>query len=140
MTVNALGRPTTRTPEVEEEIISGLMDGKSLVKVCAADGMPHRVTVARWMDADPDFASRCARAREMQADLMDDKIIDLIDETTPENASAQRVKLAAMQWRAAKLAPKKYGDKVQQEITGSLTVSTKEQRDAAVAAASRADS
>jgi hypothetical protein len=41
---------------------------------------------------------------------MDDKIIDLIDQATPESALADRVKLAALTWRASKLAPKKYGN------------------------------
>ena len=60
--------------EIAEQIICGLMDGKSLVKVCEEEGMPHRRTVLRWMEKDEDFATRCARARVLQADLMDDKI------------------------------------------------------------------
>lgn len=106
------GRPSTRTYEIEEKIITGLMEGNSLVKVCEEEGMPNRRTVMRWMEADEDFASRCARAREMQADLMDDKIIDLIDRVDIVNYQAEKVKLAALQWRAAKLAPKRYGDKL----------------------------
>ena len=106
------GRPSEFTPEVAERIIDGLMGGLSLVKVCSADDMPNRRTVMRWWEADASFATRCARAREMQADLMDDKISDLIDSVTPESAPADRVRLAALQWRASKLAPKKYGDKI----------------------------
>jgi hypothetical protein len=74
--------------------------------------MPNRRTVLRWWEKDPDFATKCARARVLQADLMDDMIIDLINSVTPESASADRVKLAALTWRASKLAPKKYGDKL----------------------------
>lgn len=107
-----MGRPSAYTAEIEETIINGLMDGLSLVKICAADDMPNRRTVLRWMEADDAFATKCARARTMQADLMDDKVIDLIDNITPETAAADRVKLAALQWRASKLAPKKYGDKL----------------------------
>jgi len=107
-----MSRPSKQTPEVEEAIIDGLMSGLSLVKVCDAEDMPNRRTVLRWFDADEAFAAKCARARTMQADLMDDRILDLIDNVTPESAQADRVKLAGLQWRAAKLAPKKYGDKV----------------------------
>ncbi len=112
------GRPSKRTPEMEEAIINGLMDGYSLVQICASDTMPNRRTILRWMEDDEAFASRCARAREIQADLMDDKIIQLIDEISVENAPAMRVKLSALQWRASKLAPKKYGDKVVNEHSG----------------------
>lgn len=83
-----------------------------MVQICDDPRMPNRRTVLRWMEADPEFATRCARAREMQADLMDDKIISLIESVTPESAPADRVRLSALQWRASKLAPKKYGDKL----------------------------
>lgn len=107
-----MAKPTMFTEEMAERICDGLMEGKSLVKICEEKGMPNRRTVLRWMEANDAFATRCARAREMQADLMDDKIADLIESVTPESAPADRVKLSALQWRASKLAPKKYGDKV----------------------------
>lgn len=88
------------------------MEGNSLVKICEGKGMPNRSTIIRWQTTNEDFATRCARAREMQADLMDDKILDVADNSTTETAAADRVKISAYQWRASKLAPKKYGDKL----------------------------
>lgn len=123
------GRPSKRTPEMEEAIINGLMDGLSLVQICASDNMPNRRTILRWMEDDEAFATRCARAREIQADLMDDKIIQLIEDVNVENASAMRVKLSALQWRAAKLAPKKYGDKQEVELTGQVVMIAPEASD-----------
>lgn len=43
---------------------------------------------------------------------MDHKILSVADASTPETAQADRVKIAAYQWRASKLAPKRYGDKL----------------------------
>ncbi len=123
------GRPSKRTPEMEEAIINGLMDGYSLVQICASESMPNRRTILRWMEDDEAFATRCARAREIQADLMDDKIIQLIEDVNVENASAMRVKLSALQWRAAKLAPKKYGDKQEVELTGQVVMIAPEASD-----------
>lgn len=123
------GRPSKRTPEMEEAIINGLMDGYSLVQICAPDNMPNRRTILRWMEDDEAFASKCARAREIQADLMDDKIIQVIEEVNTENAPAMRVKLAALQWRASKLAPKKYGDKQEVEHTGQVIMIAPEASD-----------
>lgn len=123
------GRPSKRTPEMEEAIINGLMDGYSLVQICKPNTMPNRRTILRWMEDDEAFATRCARAREIQADLMDDKIIQLIDEVNVENASAMRVKLSALQWRASKLAPKKYGDKQEVEHTGQVIMIAPEASD-----------
>lgn len=78
--------------------------------------MPNRRTVLRWLETNPDFATRYARARQVQGDLMDEKILEEAEKTTPENAHAQRVKIEAYKWRAAKLAPKRYGDRI--DVTG----------------------
>lgn len=110
---NQGGRPTDYTPELAEEICDELTEGKSLRSICKEPGMPHRGTVGRWLDSHTAFAAKYARARLSQADLMDDRILETIakiesGELTPEQG---RVIIAALQWRAAKLEPKKYGDK-----------------------------
>jgi hypothetical protein len=115
------GRPSTFTEETADAICDALIGGKSLVDICDWPDMPNRRTVYRWMDENPDFASRCARAREGQADFMDHKILVVADACTPETAQADRVKISAYQWRAAKLAPKTYGEKL--EVEGKIDLS-----------------
>ena len=112
------GRPSKFTPELAESICESLIAGDDLVAVCSAKNMPARSTVYQWMDENPEFRTAIARAREGQADYMDHKIAVMIDKITPESAQADRVKLAALQWRAAKLKPRFYGDKVQNEHSG----------------------
>lgn len=114
------GRPSSYTEVIADRICDELMDGKSLVKICASDDMPNRTTVIRWMAANEDFATRCARARVAQADYMDDLILDVALASTAETAQADRVKISAFQWRASKLQPKKYGDKLELEHSGEV--------------------
>lgn len=114
------GRPSDYTEELADEICNLLIEGQSMVKICEREGMPSRATVLRWMAKDADFATKCARARELQADLMDDKILDTADASTSETAAADRVKISAYQWRASKLAPKKYGDRLDLNHSGSI--------------------
>jgi len=109
-----------RTDELADAICERLMDGESLRQICAGPEMPDRSTILRWMADDEAFAAKCARARELQADLMDDKILEVADACTPESAAADRVKISAYQWRASKLKPKVYGDKQQLEVSGQL--------------------
>ena len=76
--------------------------------------MPSRQTVNRWMAQDADFASRIARAREVQGDCVFDDIGEierklLVGEITSDVA---RTLIWSKQWRAAKLAQKRYGDKL----------------------------
>lgn len=75
--------------------------------------MPGRQTVLDWLEENTDFRARYERAREAQGDAMDDLVLETAETCTPENAAAARVKIAAYQWRAEKLKPKKYGAAVQ---------------------------
>jgi len=117
-----IGRPSDYTPEITDRVCEELMAGKSLIKICEAEDMPDRGTVVRWMNSNPDFASKCARAREEQAEFMDDLILDAANACDEDNAQSTRVKISAYQWRAMKLKPKKYGDKIQQDIDATLRI------------------
>lgn len=90
-------------------------------RICVSKGMAES-TVIRWMATNEEFARKCAQAREMQADVMDDKILDCADACTPETAHADKVKISAYQWRAEKLKPKKYGNKLDLEVSGDINV------------------
>lgn len=106
-----MGRPSDYTDAIADEICDAIADGASLRAICEADDMPNRKTVLRWLERYTDFAAKYARAREAQADVMDDRILQTADTCTPENAAAARVKIDAFKWRAEKLKPKVYGSK-----------------------------
>jgi hypothetical protein len=121
VSVTLSGRPSLFTDDLAETICDLLVDGLSMVQICARNDMPNRRTVLRWIERDDDFATRCARARSLQADLMDHLIQATADQCTPETANADRVKISAYQWRAAKLMPKVYGERL--DINADLRTS-----------------
>lgn len=105
-----------------ERILGLIVDGISLRKVCAQDDMPSKSTVMQWLDTDEDFRTKYARAREQQADLMFDEMADVENDVISGamKPEAARVVLWSRQWRAAKLMPKKYGDKIDLNHSGGL--------------------
>lgn len=107
------GRPSAYTEAIADAICDRIAAGESMRRICSADGMPDRSTVLRWLAEREDFATKCARARELQADAVDDEIVEMLGEvkTGTLDPQAARVLLAGYQWRASKLAPKRYGDK-----------------------------
>jgi hypothetical protein len=108
------------TKELEEKILTQLEMGISLVKICEAKDMPSRRTVLYWQRDNPDFCTKCAHARDAAGDLAADKHSDVMEgclEGSIPPDVAGRV-LSGLQWRASKLAPKKYGDKLSAEYTG----------------------
>jgi hypothetical protein len=107
-----VGRPSVRSPEIEDEIFSRLSLGESLVGICKDDRLPSYTTVFRWEQEDEEFRNNLARVRDEQAEYFAEQIIDLSDEAKDmTTASIARVKIYARERRAAMLKPKKYGDR-----------------------------
>lgn len=104
------GRPSSYTPEIGARICEEIAQGAALYRLCQQPDMPSERAVYQWLEANPDFTQEYARARERQQDRCVDEIIEIADiEEDPQRA---RVRIDARKWRASKLAPKKYGDKV----------------------------
>src|SRR5687767_13245337 len=99
------------TPERWEVICERLMDGEALAKICRDADMPARRTVFKRLASDETMREEYEAARVIQADALADDQLDLADTATAENAPAVKVKVAARQWYADKLNPKKYGAK-----------------------------
>lgn len=133
------GRPSTYSQEVADAICQRLMDGESLRTICKSDDMPGKSTVFRWLAENEAFRDQYAHAREEQADLYAEQIVEIADEEVtmvkrskhqpgasddgdcgevevvfdPTAVARNRLRVDARKWYASKLAPKKYGEKVQ---------------------------
>lgn len=110
------------TPELAEEICRRLADGEGLNTICKDDHMPSARTVMEWVINDYEgFAPKYGRAREAQADLYFEQIQVIADEkpATREEIEWARLRIDARKWTSARMAPRKYGERVQQEITGA---------------------
>lgn len=118
-----MGRPTKFSDSLAETICERIANGESLRKICEDSDMPERATVHRWLNENIAFSDRYARAREDQADFYADDIIDISD--TEKDAQRARNRIDARKWKASKLAPKRYGDKLALDHGGSVEVQHK---------------
>ena len=112
------GRPSLYTEALAAKICLRLAEGESLRTICADEAMPGMSTVMGWLfdDKHEGFPEQYARAREAQAELRADEITDIADGVqhgASEAVQAARLRVDARKWIAAKLLPKRYGDKVQ---------------------------
>lgn len=65
------GRPPEAVPpDIADAIIEWLYEGKALLAFCRQPGMPKRQTIDDWKEKDSAFASRFARARRAQGQLL----------------------------------------------------------------------
>lgn len=115
------------TPGVADLICQEIAKGRSLRAICVDeaaefDGIPSERTVYRWLEEQETFRQQYARAREAQADGKFEQAWDIAQAATPESVQVARLQIDTIKWQTGKLAPKKYGDKVELEHTGSVKV------------------
>lgn len=121
-----IGRPSIYDDGILDALCDRVMAGEGVKRICRDESMPREVDVYRAAAKDDEVCSRIARAREAQQDAIVDDIIDMADAATVEDHQVVKLRIWARQWQAAKLAPKKYGDRVQTDsnvsVTGDLTM------------------
>lgn len=107
-----------------------MVQGKGLLQICSAEGMPDRVTVYRWLEKHEPFRNKYARAREALMDFYAEQILviafdesgDIVIEQDGDKSKAvanhakvqrDRLKVDSLKWIASRLFPKRYGDKME---------------------------
>lgn len=124
-----MARAGSYTNEVAMAICDRLAAGESLLSICKDDDMPSRSVVHEWIvENRHGFADKYARAREIQADTLADEVLQIantpqmgtksvskatgMEVTEGDMIEHRRLQVDARKWYLAKVAPKKYGDKL----------------------------
>ena len=104
---------------VANDICEQIALGKSLEKALEIVGplAPRMPTFWRWLDEYPEFLEKYQRARQMQADMHADRMLDMAQEVilAPSKATAIRVAADILKWQAEIRNSKVYGSKVVHE-------------------------
>lgn len=129
------GRPSSYSEKVAEAICELMANGESLRAICERPGMPSRESVRRWLNANEAFRGHYARARELQADYLVERALEIADDKSDDildvgdggdkrmmtnSAAVQRAKLQVETRMkiAAQMAPKRWGQQ-SMAVTGS---------------------
>lgn len=126
-----VGRPTGYTQDLADQICEGLASGMSMRTVCKEETFPCMQTVFRWLRTYPEFCEQYTRAKAEAADALVEEMMDISDDGTNdwmevhdkdgecigykvngEHVQRSRLRVETRKWIAAKLKPKKYGEKV----------------------------
>lgn len=142
------GRPSKFTPALADEICKRLSAGESLRHICEDAKMPSQRTVFTWLANDSAFLQQYARAREAQADTLVEEILEIADDSTcdtetddkgnvrtnHEVVARSKLRIDTRKWLMSKLAPKKYGEKLDLNVGGELKRESDEELIARMAA------
>ena len=106
------------------KVLAQMREGKSLRQSAESAGVA-RQTFLDWVDKDEELAGQYAHARAAMIDKIADEIMTIADEDlipTGEGkvdtamVQKQRLRVDTRKWLLSKMAPKKYGDKL--ELSG----------------------
>jgi hypothetical protein len=124
------GRPSGYTPEIADAICERIASGESLLSICRDEAMPSKFAVLKWLGKHDDFATQYARARELGMEARAHEIEEIaetpvigvvrtikpdgsVEEKQADMIEHRKLQIDTKKWLLSKLAPKKYGDKLQ---------------------------
>jgi len=98
--------------------------------------MPDAATVFRWLAVNESFREQYTRAREAQADAMLEEILQIADDgandtyedeegnrrTDQDVIARSRLRVDTRKWAMSKMAPKKYGEKLDLNHSGQVAL------------------
>jgi hypothetical protein len=120
----SVGRPVKFIfEEWGPKICDRLVCGESLVRICKTPGWPSYTLVLQWLRADHEFRHDYGLSRIAQADFLADEIIEIADNC--KDPQTARVQIDVRKWMAARLNPKRYGDKVDFGHSGEVDVTVR---------------
>lgn len=127
-----MGRHSTFTQEQADRICEIIATTDNGLRQIAKNEGITTYTILKWLKDFPDFTTQYARAREAQADFLADQIIEISDDSSEdisitengnevfnkEFAARSKIRIDARKWKASKLYPKKYSDKIDVTTNG----------------------
>ncbi len=132
------GRPTDYNVELIDVICERLAAGESMRSISRDEDMPAMSTLFKWLRENEEFSEQYVKAKEESADALVEDMLDIADNQVSQpllvdgvplkidgeiiqikdgpSVQHARLRVDTRKWAASKLKPKKYGDKLHQEI------------------------
>ena len=140
------GRPTDYSPEICARICSELAEGKSMRKICEAEDAPAMTSVFKWLRDYPEFSQQYNKSKEQGALALFEELVYIADTpvmgerrketsdgkveiTIGDMIEHRKLQIDARKWALSKILPKKYGERLQQDVTiNDYTAMSSEER------------
>jgi hypothetical protein len=137
-----MARPSDYTEDTAQAICMRIAEGESLRMVCRDEAMPDKSTVLRWLGRHEKFRAQYAHAKEIGIEAIAEELFEIADDgsndwmeltdsednvygykANGEHIQRSKLRIDTRKWYLSKIVPKKYGDKVQTEHSGSISYS-----------------
>lgn len=127
------------TPETEAAFLRLIAQGFSVSDITNQDrpGWPTFSDYRKKSGQDPDFVAKIEIASLERADSLVDKAVNVAEIVTESTQKSAKLKIETAFRMASILHPKKYGQRQQTELSGSLVLAAGSLAELAAAASSR---
>lgn len=134
-------RSSTYSEETAEAICARMAEGESLRAICRDEAMPSYRTAFNWIATNKDFRQRYELAMQIRSQAIFEDLLDIADDGRndwmekrssvgqligwAENGEAARrsaIRIDARKWVLARMAPKKYGERLDLSHSGGVMV------------------
>lgn len=128
-----MGRPVFWDEDKKEFAIDSILERMAAGESCRAildDGdrsvYPSYVTFCEWLNESEELVKHYTRAQEARAEKIFDEVLKIADSDegfvdTFENIARDKLRLDARKWVLGRMAPKKYGDKLEVDAKVAAT-------------------
>ena len=109
----------TNQRDAVDRVIAMVLDGAPL-RVAIGEAGVSVTTFNKWLQSDKEAATNYARATELRADLLADEALHLAD--GDGDPAKVRNQMTIRQWLAGKLNGKRYGDRIDLNVTQTIDI------------------
>lgn len=106
--------PIVWTEDLVARLCDEIASGRAIHEISATeDWCPGEASIYRHMAKDDAFRNAITAARAAQQEREVEECVRMADLATAEDWQVVKLRIWARQWRASKLAPKRYGDRLE---------------------------
>lgn len=116
-----MGRPSKYSKKLCDEILLRIASGETLRTICNSPDIPARKTICHWLLQKEEFRNQYTIARELQAELLAEEILEIADKATDTDFRSAKLQIDARKWFASKVAPKRFGERTTQDLNVTST-------------------
>jgi hypothetical protein len=120
--------------EIVTSVCARIINGEAMREILKDEDLPHFSTFLLWVSQDLAKSEQYAQAMHVRSELLFEETLDIADNGSndwmenkdPNNAGYKfngehfqrsRLRVDTRKWYLSKLNPKKFGDRVQNDIT-----------------------
>lgn len=135
-----VGAPTKFTQQLADSICLEISTSNKSLRTICKDLKINVISILRWLSdtKHPEFCTQYARAKEEQADFLAEEMLEIADDSTRDTkqittkggevidvedtewTNRSKLRIETRKWIASKLKPKKYGDRIQTDLTAEI--------------------